>query len=334
MTQALSDKREQEPVSIVLPAYNNRALLEKYLPFLLQALAERGNADEVIVVDDAGQDDTRQFLQDRYPNVAYLRHTTNGGFGAACNTGIAAARYPYILLLNTDARVSPGFLDPLLRHFADPDVFAVSPHVERPDTHPQCQSLTSFRFRLGYFMLFWQRNPESREVTPVLFCTGACALFDAAKLRAVGGVDLLYRPYYEEDVDLGYVAWKRGWKCLYEPGATVWHEESSTIHRVTTVRRKALISARNKHLFILKNISDTGYLLSYIALALPRGLLWAIKRRDTLYLIGLFHALPRLGEALRARRREARHRKCSDREIALRFHDFTAAIERDIHAGR
>jgi GT2 family glycosyltransferase len=315
------------PVSVILPAYNNRELLVRNLPALTAVVRERGVGDEVLVVDDGGQDDTQAFLQREYPDIRYLRKAANEGFGPTCNAGIAAARHAYILLLNTDVQVSPGFLEPLLAHFARPDVFGVSPHILRPDDPPVCQSVTSFRYRAGYFLLFWEPFPTMPTALPVLFCSGACALFDARKLRQVGGVDPLYRPYYEEDVDLGYAAWKRGWSCWYEPGAQVLHEESATVNKTVTHRRKALIGARNKHLFLWKNLHDGRYLAWHLACLLPRGLYWALRRRDTLYVAGFFAALPRLKEVWPARRRERAACVRTDRELNRLFAPLTLEIE-------
>ena len=317
----------RRPVSIVLPAYNNRDLLARYLPALVAEVTRRGVGDEILVADDAGQDDTQAFLQREYPAVRYLRKAVNEGFGPTCNVGIAAARNHYILLLNTDVQVSPGFLEPLLAHFSRPDVFGVSPRILRPDDPPVCQSVTSFRYRAGYFLLFWEPFPTTTEAVPVLFCSGACGLFDAGKLRQLGGVDPLYRPYYEEDVDLGYAAWKRGWSCWYEPGATVLHEESATVHKTVTRRGKALIGSRNKYLFLWKNLRDGRYLAWHFACILPRGLWWALRRRDALYLAGFFAALPRLKEVLPARRRERGGGVRTDRELNRQFAPLTHEIE-------
>lgn len=317
----------RSPVSIVLPSYNNRDLLARYLPALTAVVRERGVGDEIFVVDDAGHDDTQAFLQEAYPDIQYLRQVVNGGFGPTCNAGIAAARHAYILLLNTDVQVSTGFLEPLLAHFARPDVFGVSPRILRTDKPSTCQSVTSYRYRAGYFLLFWEPFPTTSTALQVLFCSGACALFDAQKLRQVGGVDPLYRPYYEEDVDLGYVAWKRGWSCWYEPGACVRHEESVTVNRTVTFRRKALVGQRNKHLFLWKNLHDGRYLAWHLACFLPRSLYWALRRRDTLYLAGFLAALPRLKEVWPARRRERAAQVRTDRELNHFFAPLTQEIE-------
>ena len=65
----------------------------------------------------------------------------------------------------------------------------------------------------------------------VLYGSGGCSLYDTARLRALGNVDVVYEPAYVEDLDLGYRAWKRGWPSVYVAGAVVEHR-----HRATTTR--------------------------------------------------------------------------------------------------
>ena len=76
------------------------------------------------------------------------------------------------------------------------------------------------------------RHREDASVTQAFPCFygggGSCA-FDRAKFLELGGFDELLRPFYLEDTDLGYLAWKRGWKVLYQPRSVVFHEHRGTI---------------------------------------------------------------------------------------------------------
>lgn len=308
----------RRPVSVVIPAFNNRSLMAKYLPPLMDALTARSVGDEVIVVDDCGQDNTREFLESTFPTVRCLRTPTNGGFGPACNLGIEAARHPFVLLLNTDVQVSSGFLEPLLAHFANPEVFCVVPKIIRISNPPVCQSVTSYCYQKGYFLLLWDENLHVSHSVPVAFPSGACVLLDAKKLKEIGKIDPLYRPFYWEDVDLGYRAWKRGWSCLCEPSATVWHEESVTVRNVVSQRQKNIVGARNRYLFIWKNMTDWSLLALHLVLILPRGLIFLCKGDPSL-LQGFWAALPRVGEVLRARRQEKRRLVRTDREVGRLF---------------
>ena len=108
-------------VSIVIPTWRGRYLLESYLPSVLDAADFYQNSrkanTEVIVVEDAAHYAGR---------VLALEHDRNLGFCSACQTGFLQARYPVVLLLNNDVRLEVDCIAPMVKHFKDPDVFAVT----------------------------------------------------------------------------------------------------------------------------------------------------------------------------------------------------------------
>ena len=104
--------------SVVIPNWNGRDLLEKYLPSILGALA--GNPrNEVIVVDNGSSDGSVPFLESTFPQVRVLSLERNYGFGGGSNRGFQAARNDIVVLLNSDMRVEADFLPPLLEGFQD-----------------------------------------------------------------------------------------------------------------------------------------------------------------------------------------------------------------------
>ena len=114
-----------QSASVVIPNWNGKDLLAKYIPPLLEAMA--GHADnEIIVVDNGSSDGSAQFLRDNFPRVKVLALEKNLGFGGGSNAGFNAARNDVVVLLNSDMRVEREFLEPLLNGFTDAQVFAVS----------------------------------------------------------------------------------------------------------------------------------------------------------------------------------------------------------------
>ncbi len=111
--------------SIVIPNWNGRDLLEKYLPSVVNSIAGLPGS-EVIVVDNASEDGSAEFMREKFPSVRVLAQTRNLGFGGGSNAGFAAAKNDIVVLLNSDMRVEPDFLAPLLEGFTDEKVFAVS----------------------------------------------------------------------------------------------------------------------------------------------------------------------------------------------------------------
>ncbi len=68
-----------------------------------------------------------------------------------------------------------------------------------------------------------------RDLYPCAYGGGGSCAFDRRKFLELGGFDELLAPFYLEDTDLGYMAWKRGWKNLYQPASVVYHEHRGTI---------------------------------------------------------------------------------------------------------
>jgi len=112
-------------VSVIIPSFNGKELLEEYLPSLKTALEPYSGASEILIVENGSTDETVSFLNRNYPEVRILKNSVNKGFGPAVNWGVREAKYDIVLLLNNDIRVDKDFIAPLARHFDDPAVFAV-----------------------------------------------------------------------------------------------------------------------------------------------------------------------------------------------------------------
>ncbi len=300
-------------VSIVIPAYNGKGHLEANLPFLLGATRRRGDL-EVIVVDDGSADGTPEFLTDRFPEVRLVALPQNRGFAGACGAGVDAAKGEIVYLLNTDARVLPGFLDPVLRVFGDPAVFAVgSRELPSRGEGPFTVPVPFFRFGL-----FGHRYRETAGIPsrplPVLFVSAGHAAFSREKFLALGGFDDLYRPFYWEDIDLCYRAWRRRWRVILEPESVVHHEGQGTIGRFYAPATIQSVYWKNRFLFAWKNLRDAAFIAEHLA-CLPLLLLVLPPVKGRVVLQGFARAVRQLPEALRKRRQEPGRPMISDRQI-------------------
>src|SRR5204863_209716 len=86
---------------------------------------------------------------------------------------------------------------------------------------------------------------------------------------ALGGFDPLYHPFYIEDADLSYQAWKRGWKCLLAPASRVIHKHRSTSQSRFGLSFVENTIRKNQFLFIWKNVTDFYMILEHV-FNLPR----------------------------------------------------------------
>src|SRR5215510_13406516 len=99
------DRKGAVAASVVIPNWNGRGLLEKYIPSVIEALA--GNpANEILVVDNGSTDGSAQFLREHFPQVNVLALPENLGFGGGSNAGFRAAKNDIVVLLNSDMRVT------------------------------------------------------------------------------------------------------------------------------------------------------------------------------------------------------------------------------------
>ena len=243
--------------SVVIPNWNGRDLLERYLPPVIAALA--GNLEnEIIVVDNGSSDGSAEFVRQAFPDVKVLALDRNLGFGGGSNAGFRAARNDIVVLLNSDMQVSPDFLPPLVESFRDERVFAVSCQIffRDPAKLREETGLTQGWWQDGGLKVRHRIDPAIDDLFPCFYGGGGSCAFDRRKFLELGGFDELLAPFYLEDTDLGYMAWKRGWKVLYQPRSIVYHEHRGTIGKRFSEAQIQAVLKKNYLLFCWKNIHD------------------------------------------------------------------------------
>jgi GT2 family glycosyltransferase/glycosyltransferase involved in cell wall biosynthesis len=332
------DAAETQPstksASIVIPNWNGRDLLEKYLPSVVASLANYPES-EIIVVDNGSGDGSVEFVWDHYPDVRLLALEKNLGFGGGSNAGFKAARNDIVVLLNSDMRVDPGFLAPLLDGFTDEKVFAVSCQIFMSDKLKARQEtgLTEGWWLQGALRVGHRTDPKVNELFPCFYGGGGSCAFDRKKFFELGGFDHLLRPFYLEDTDLGYLAWKRGWKVLYQPASIVYHEHRGTIGKRFSDAYIQVVLKKNFLLFTWKNIHDWGLLASHFfftwASAMLSWLFGDSPERSSFE--GVARATLQLPSAFKARVRARSLARISDRDAFRRpmgghFRDTFAAL--------
>ncbi len=307
-------------VSVVIPSWNGRDLLEKYLPSVVEALSDYPGR-EIIVVENASSDGSADFLRARFPQVRILQPARNLGFAGGANAGVRAARNDLVVLLNNDMRVDRGFLAPLLEGFTDEKVFAVSCQIffTDPARRREETGLTEGWWESGSLRVRHRLDEGVVSLFPCFYGGGGSCAFDRRKFLELGGFDELFAPFYLEDTDLGYRAWKRGWKVLYQPRSVVWHEHRGTIGRRFRPERIQAVFRRNLLLFCWKNIHDWRRLSEHLFHTLADGVVSVVlgDSPERATLAALWAAFLRLPRALSARWR-ARAAALVDDEEAFR----------------
>ena len=112
-------------ISVVIPNYNGIKLLPETLPSVFQSLEKSGLDYEVIISDDCSTDESVLFIKNHYPEIILIETDINSGFSKTINKGIYKASYDYVLLLNSDVKLTPDYFSHQLRYFERDDTFGV-----------------------------------------------------------------------------------------------------------------------------------------------------------------------------------------------------------------
>ena len=262
--------------TIIILNFEGEHLLRRNLPSVLSAVARTGRPHEILVVDNGSTDKSLDVLDDEFPGVRVLPLDRNYFFSAGNNAGVRVASHDLIVLLNNDMRVEPDFLEPLLEPFKhDDDVFAVSSQVFFADQGRRREEtgLTAGRFLEGRLQLAHLPVPPLGDApVPILWAGGGSCAIDRRKYLELGGLDVLFDPFYCEDADLSLRAWQNGWRVLFAPESRVHHEHRATSKRVfgeafvnETFRRNMFLlhwaNIRDRRMFAqhLRNLPEMVY---------------------------------------------------------------------------
>jgi GT2 family glycosyltransferase/glycosyltransferase involved in cell wall biosynthesis len=260
--------------SIVIVTWEGKDLLSESLPALLKAVRLHGGEHEIVVVDNGSTDGTEEYLRNHFPEVRVVRSEHNEYFGGGNNLGVREAKNDIVVLLNNDMIVHDDFLTPLLKGFRTPDVFAVASQVFLADPQKPREETGKTRATFIGCDLDWKHDSispsdEEQEYVPVFWGHGGAVALDRQKFLWLGGFDRLYDPFYVEDADLSYQAWKVGWRCLLAVSSKVIHKHRSSTQRFGA-QFIAQIVRRNHELFIWKAFGDLSKLRKHFLRAYRR----------------------------------------------------------------
>jgi O-antigen biosynthesis protein len=235
-------------VSIVIPAYRNLTFTLECLA-ALKAAGDLADA-EVIVIDDASGDGSDQVVAKT--GVKLLVNNENLGFIRTCNRAAKEARGEFLIFLNNDVQVRPGWLPALLRPFAEEEaVGASAPKMLFPDGR-----LQEAGARIGVDgaseMIGLFEDPDlprwnvRREVD---YASGACLAVRREVFAELDGFDVTFVPAYCEDADLCFRLRERGLRIFYEPTSAIVHHLSVTSNSIDSGYKHRL-AVRNQQKFV------------------------------------------------------------------------------------
>ncbi|MEO0022204.1 MAG: glycosyltransferase family 2 protein [candidate division WOR-3 bacterium] len=225
-------------LSIIIVTYNSAADIEACLKSVRPVVPH-----EVIIIDNASSDRTRQLLEQAvtsgaHPQLRIIYNPANYGYARANNQGMALARGEYILLLNPDTVLFPDAIDRMVEYLdRHPEAAGVAPRLLNPDgtTQLSIRSFPTFSSVLweltGLPRIFpncarinrWRRRDfDYEKFQYVEQPMASCLLLRRSILGALGGFDERF-PIYYNDVDLCYRIYQQGSRLAYLPEAKVTH---------------------------------------------------------------------------------------------------------------
>lgn len=309
-------------ISIIIPNYNGEKVLEKNLPKVLHAVEEyKKGYVEIIIPDDASSDRSREIIQTFIKGIKgkhIIGKTINNdnkrgrGFSRNINSGVSIATGDILLLLNSDTAPREGFLEPLLKHFAHDTVFGVACMDESRESGTiVLRGRGVGKWKRGFLM----HNAGNLEKNNTLWLSGGSSAFRKTLWDKLRGLDMLYNPFYWEDIDLSYRALKSGYETIFEKESIVVHEhEEGAIKTKFKSDFVKKIAYRNQFIFVWKNITDINLLINHV-LWLPYHFVRALLARDTVFFSGFFLAVMKFPEITRSRTKAKKLFTKTDTEV-------------------
>ncbi|MBS1106331.1 MAG: glycosyltransferase [Deltaproteobacteria bacterium] len=232
------------PVTILVPAYNEGAVIQGSIRSLLQLDYPRY---EILVIDDGSKDDTTVkasvYAGDHGRATVRVITKPNGGKARALNTGISQATSEFILCMDGDSALHPQTLRRAIRHFQNPATGAVAGSVKVVNRTNLLSSLQALEYIEGLNMV----RAAQGFFRLVNIIPGPIGIFRKSALQKVGGYD---HDTFAEDCDLTLKLLIEGWQVNYEPGAIAYTEAPEQMLDLLKQRyrwTRGILQAISKH---------------------------------------------------------------------------------------
>ncbi len=281
----------EDKISVIIPTYKNKKKLLENLEHNYRFLKN----NEIIIINDFPSDNITKDVKKIIKECKVINNKRNLGFAGSVNRGIENATSPFIMLLNSDVVLKNNNYLKALKFFEnDKKLFAVTfAQIERDG------------MLVGKNMLYWKdglfhhKRAKTQKTGFTAWAEGGASIFDKEKVKKLGKLDQLYNPFYWEDIDLSYKAWRAGYKILFVREIEVIHQHEGTIGKYFSNPKIKEIAYRNQLIFTWKNIPNSLILnhLTHLPFIFFNLLL---KERFT-FLKGFFSAIILLSQVIKKR---------------------------------
>lgn len=272
---------DRPPVAVIILNWNGEKLLREYLP---QVIANTDpEVARIIVADNGSTDASRRILQKEFAGVETLLFDENYGFAEGYNRALAATRYPYTVLLNSDVAPAPGWANALYGFMeSHPDTGACQPKLlsyTEPDKFEYAGASGGYIDRNGYpycrGRIFADCETDTGQYdseTEIFWASGAALMVRTALYIETGGLDPGFFAHMEE-IDLCWRIRLAGFRIMAVPSAVVYHLGGGSLPASNP--RKTYLNFRNNLLMLHKNLPDSSRRGTLLRRRLLDALAWA-----------------------------------------------------------
>ena len=246
-------------VAVVILNWNGKSFLEKFLPSVCRSTY--GNL-QLVLADNASTDDSVAFVAQHYPQIRIIRNASNDGFAGGYNDALQHVQADIYVLLNQDAEVEPGWIEPVVALMeSDSRIAACQPKMRaylQPDEFEYAGAAGGWMDILGYTfcrgrILYTTEKDQGQydDVKDIFWATGAALFIRSACFHEVNGFDRDFFAHMEE-VDLCWRLQRAGYRICYCPDSRVFHVGGGSLPQGNP--RKLYLNFRNNLMMLWKNL--------------------------------------------------------------------------------
>ncbi len=247
-------------IAVVLLNWNGKHFLEEFLPYVVRH--SKMDGVKVFVADNGSTDDSVSFIGNNFPTIKIILLDRNYGFADGYNRALTQIETEYFVLLNTDVKVSEGWLEPLLQILDSNNlVAACMPKIRsyhQPDFFEYAGAAGGFIDKYGYpfcqgriFDSLESDFGQYDSLKEIFWATGACLMIRGPLFKISGGFDSSFFAHMEE-IDLCWRLKNRGYKIMISPDSIVYHVGGGTLPQSNP--HKTYLNFRNNLFLLCKNL--------------------------------------------------------------------------------
>jgi GT2 family glycosyltransferase len=245
-------------IAVVILNWNGVKLLEEFLPSVIQYSPEA----TIYLADNASTDDSISFVMANFPTVKIVKNNENLGFAGGYNEALKHIEAETFALVNSDIEVTENWLKAIIETFEkEPLTAIIQPKIldyKNKEYFEYAGAAGGFIDKYGYpycrgriFETIEKDKGQYNDSCEIFWASGACFFIRSAVYNELKGFDAVFFAHQEE-IDLCWRAFNKGYKIKYAPESVVYHVGGATLQQGNP--RKTFLNFRNSLLMLTKNL--------------------------------------------------------------------------------